>query len=135
MPPDPRMDRETDFRVRRWANVIVLVASAYALAGSWLSSPEVMVDTGEVAVDGWLWGVYVGAGLAGFTAVFSAVRWPFLGKVLTALAGLTVLMGFFALRRVTLFAALSLGLTAAAFFLATGFMGAMPTPEEEGKRR
>lgn len=125
-------------RGRRWTNVVVLVASAWALAASmWGWTPETMESGARdlVTNDSLLVGAYALAGTLGFVAVFTALRLPALSKALTALAGLLLLSGFLVLRSVDPVAVLSLGLTGIALLAAAPFMGPMPTPEEEGKHR
>lgn len=121
----------------RWADVVVIIASVYAFASAIWSPPELFTGGGgwEVRQEMWLWGAYALGGLIGIAAVFVALRWPDLARVMVAVAGLVVLSGLFALYRVTTLALVSLGLTGLVLLVTAPFMGRMPTPEEEGKRR
>lgn len=122
---------------RRWADIIVIAAAAYAFgAALWFPPEMISGDGGEaVAFGGWLWTAYALGGAIGLASVFVAIKLPKIARGMVALAGLLVLSGFFALRQVTFVAVLSLGLTGLALLAATPFMGRMPTPEEEGKSR
>lgn len=102
----------------------------------WGAPAEAVEAGGElVANEGWLASAYALAGTCGFLAVLAALRVAWLAKVLTGVAGVLVLSGFFAFRTVTALAALSLGVTGLAFLAAAPFMGPMPTPEDEGRHR
>lgn len=112
--------------------MVALVISAYALAaGAWGTGPEAMEEPGGVVGEGWLGLAYVLAGVAGFAGVFTAPRWPGLGRGLTGLAGLLLLSGLLAMREMTLVAVVSLGITGLALLGAAYWMGPMPTPGEE----
>jgi hypothetical protein len=121
----------------RWTNVVVLVVSVYLLASSVWHPPE-MVEQG-VQSPGvypiWLTVAYVLAGVAGISAVFLSIKRRWLGRALTALAGVLILSGFLAVRNVTPLALISMGVSALALLIASFFMGPMPTPEQEGLRR
>lgn len=123
-------------RRRRWANVVVILASAYALAAATHASPPESVASlarDLVAAQGWLWGAYALGGICGFAAVFGSVRWPRLGRPLALAAGLLVLSGFLAVEELTPLTLLSIGLTGVALLAAGIFMGPMPGPEEEAR--
>lgn len=124
-------------RRRRWAVVVVIIASVYAFAAAIWFPPEVISGGGsrEVRSEAWLWAAYALGGVLGLVGVFVALRWPALARGVVAVAGLLVLSGFFALRQITPLALVSLGLTGLALLVAAPFVGPMPTPEEEGKRR
>jgi hypothetical protein len=55
--------------------------------------------------------------------------------MMVAAGGIAMLSAFGALQEVTLFAALSIGLTGLTLLVGAWFVGPMPTPEDEGKRR
>lgn len=122
---------------RRWADVVVIVASMYALlSAGW--APLELLDSGEgyeVSNSAGLWWVYALGGALGIAALATARRWTGLAKGLAAAGGIAILAGFLMLDRVTVFAALSLGGTGLALLGAAPFVGPMPTPEEEGKSR
>ena len=122
---------------RRWADVVVIVASVYSiLSAGW--APLELLDGGrgtEVAESQGLWWSYALGGALGLIALWVSRRSPALAKGLTAAAGLAVLAGFFTLRDLTPFAAISIGGTGLALLAASFFVGPMPTPEDEGKSR
>lgn len=122
---------------RRWADVLVIVASVYALlSAGW--APLELLDSGEgyeVADSAGLWWIYALGGALGIAALAASRRWTALAKALSAAGGVVILGGFFTLETVTVFAALSLGLTGLALLAAAPFVGPMPSPEEEGKSR
>jgi hypothetical protein len=131
------MRRSRARRYRR-TNVVVLAISVYALAASIWVPPELMAEGPRATVLNpmWLrWGAYGAGGVSGLAAVFLSVRYPGLGRVLTLVAGVLLLSGFLALARATPLAVASLGLTGLALVVASGFMGPMPTPEQEGMPR
>jgi len=127
----------TRARHYRWANVAVLVVSAYALAASQWGVPEHTLrdPPGSILVERWLWLAYLLSGILGFASVFTAIWRRWLGRVLAGLGGVVALSGFLALREFTLLALISLGVVAATLLAAAIFMGPMPTPEQEGLRR
>jgi hypothetical protein len=123
-------------RRRLWADVLLIVASVYALgAAIWVPPEIVSGGAEEVSVPGWLQGAYALAGIIGIAALFIAHRWRVIARLLVPIAGLVLLAGFFALREITVLSVVSLGLPALAMLVAAGFVGPMPTPEEEGKPR
>lgn len=124
---------KTHLRRRRWADIVVIIASAYALsAASWF--PPELAEGGvneAVRFPAWLWMAYLAAGLLGFAGVFAASRWTALGKGLVALAGLIMLGSFLTMARITTLAVLSIGGTGLALLVAAVFVGPMPSPREE----
>jgi len=124
-------------RRRRWADVVVIVASLYSIASSFWAPLELLTggSGSEVADEGGLWWSYAIGGALGLFALALSRKNPPLAKGLTAAAGLAVLAGFLTLDELTPFAALSIGVTGAALLTAAPFVGPMPSPEDEGKRR
>lgn len=123
-------------RRRRWVNIVVIVAAAYALAAATHASPPESVEglsRDLVAAQGWLWAAYALGGILGFAAVFSSVRWPRLGRPLALAAGLVVLSGFLTVETFTPLTVLSIGATGVALLAAGAFMGPMPSPQEEAR--
>lgn len=120
-------------RRRRWADVVVLVASAYALSAAAWFPPELAAGGTNEAVRApqWLWIAYTAAGVLGFAAVFVASRATIPARIMTAGAGIIMLASFLAMATVTTLAVLSIGGTALALLLAAPFVGAMPSPREE----
>ena len=128
----------TETKRRRWADVVVIVASLYAFMSSFWAPLELLTGGAgrEVAEQQGLWWSYAIGGVLGLVALFFAHRGKSgIAKVLAALAGLAVLSGFFTLDDLTLFATISMGLTGIALLAAAPFIGPMPSPEEEGKSR
>ena len=122
---------------RRWADVVVIVASLYAFMSALWAPLELLTGGAgrEVADDQGMWWSYAVGGVLGLIALFFAHRNAPIAKGLTAAAGLAVLAGFLTLDNLTAFAALSIGVTGVALLVASPFVGRMPTPEEEGKSR
>ncbi len=122
---------------RRWADVVVIVASLYSFMSSFWAPLELLTGGGggEVADEQALWWTYALGGLLGFGALALSRRNPAFAKALTAAAGLAVLAGFFTLDNLTPFATVSIGVTGVALLAASPFVGPMPTPEDEGKSR
>jgi len=121
----------------RWANIAVLVVSAYALAASQWGVPEHTLQdpASAIRVESWLWLAYLLSGVLGFASVFTSAWRPGLGRVLVGLGGVTALSGLLALSEFTLLAVVSLGVVGATLLSAVFFLGPMPTPEQEGLRR
>jgi len=130
------VDRGTARR-HRWADIVLIVASVYAVLAAMWSPLELLSGGGggEVRSSELLWVSYALGGALGLAAVFLARRSAGVAKVLAGLGGLAVLSGFLSLGEITLLALLSLGLTGVAMLVSAPFVGPMPSPEEEGKRR
>ena len=123
---------------RRWADVVVIVASLYAFMSSFWAPLELLTggEGREVADDQGLWWSYALGGVLGLIALFFAHRGKSgLAKILTAAAGISVLAGFLTLDDLTPFATISIGLTGLGLLAAAPFVGPMPAPEDEGKSR
>lgn len=122
---------------RRWADVVLIVVSLYCvLSAGWAPLELLTGGAGtEVAESQGLWWSYALGGILGLAALAVSRRWPPVAKGLAAAAGLAVLAGFLTLDRLTLFAALSIGGSGLALLAAAPFVGPMPSPEDEGKRR
>lgn len=128
----------TEAKRRRWADVVVIVASLYAFMSSFWAPLELLTggEGREVAEQQGLWWSYAIGGVLGLVALFFAHRRKSgVAKVLAAAAGIAVLSGFFMLDDLTLFATISIGATGLALLGASPFIGPMPSPEEEGKSR
>ena len=123
---------------RRWADVVVIVASLYSFMSAMWAPLELLTGGAgrEVAETQGLWWSYAVGGVLGLAALFFAHRgMSGIAKGLTAAAGLAVLAGFVTLDDLTLFAALSIGVTGIALLAAAPFVGPMPSPEDEGRSR
>ena len=125
--------RSGTLKRRRWADILALVASAYALSAAAWFPPELVAGGTNNAVEApaWLWIAYATAGILGFIGVFAASKSAVLGKVLVAAAGLIMLASFVAMASVTTLAVLSIGGTGLALLIAAAFVGPMPSPREE----
>ena len=125
--------RSDTLKRRRWADIVVLVAAAYALSAAAWFPPELAAGgTNEaVAAPAWLWIAYASAGILGFIGVFAASKSVVLGKILVAAAGLIMLGSFLTMASVTTLAVLSIGGTGLALLIGAAFVGPMPSPREE----
>jgi hypothetical protein len=124
-------------RRRRWADILVLIAAVYAFLSAFWSPLELVLggDGYEVDNSGWLMGSYALAGILGISGVLMAVKNATVGRIMVALGGVAMLSAFGALQEITPFAALSIGLSGLVLLAGAYFVGPMPTPEDEGKRR
>ncbi|HEX6938726.1 MAG TPA: hypothetical protein VF158_04895 [Longimicrobiales bacterium] len=122
---------------RRWADVLVIVVGVYALIlslyGGILGRPGAVAL--QVADPGWYFAATGLAGVLALASVLVALRSRMFGRALSAAAGVVLLSGLFAVTSIDLAAVIELLLPAALLFAATPFLGAMPAPEEEGRRR
>lgn len=134
---EPRTADHSHAARRRWADVVVIVAALYVfLAAVW--SPPELISRGEgheVGSTNWLFIAYGLGGSLGLAGLLAAQRHTLTGRILVGLGGLLVLSGFAAMREVTLLAAISIGGSGLAMLIAAPFVGAMPSPEEEGRTR
>lgn len=124
-------------RARRWASIVAIVASVYALLAAVWVPPEFFTggDAGEVGHSTWLIIAYALAAALGLGGVLTAQRNAGLARLMVAAAGIILLSGFLAMRQVTALALVSIGLTGLMLIGSAVFLGAMPSPEEEGKAR
>lgn len=122
---------------RRWADVVLIVASLYSFMSAFWAPLELLTGGGggEVADSQALWWTYALGGVLGLAALAMSRKHAGFAKGLTAAAGLAVLAGFFTLDDLTPFATLSIGGTGVALLAAAPFVGPMPSPEDEGKSR
>ena len=116
---------------RRWADVVVAFAGAYALAFAAWFPPELPAESTTVISQVGIWVTYAVSGGLGLAALFVAMKWPRVARAMVVAAGVIMLLSFFTLGEVTLLAVLSIGGTGAAFLLASPFVGDMPSPAEE----
>lgn len=120
---------------RRWADVVIIIASAYALsAATWV--PSEWVSGGDVPGAGapateWLWAAYMIGGVLGFASLFISLERPTVARVVAAVGGLAVLGGFFVLRGRAVPALVSLGVTGVALLVAGVFMRGAPAPDQD----
>ncbi|HEX7118071.1 MAG TPA: hypothetical protein VF212_04750 [Longimicrobiales bacterium] len=129
--------RRGQLKRRRWADVLVIVVGVYALImagyGGMLGRPAPVAT--RVDAPGWFAAALGMAGTCAIASVLVALRNTLLARVLCAAAGVLLLSTIFALESVDARAVVDLILPALALFVATPFLGAMPSPEEEGRRR
>jgi hypothetical protein len=118
---------------RRWADIVVIAASAYAIAAATQMPLELATADVDEAVRFALWlpTAYALGGALGMASIFVALRWPGPARVVLVIAALLLISGLLALERFALLPVLSLGLPAVAMLAAAPFMGTMPRPEEE----
>lgn len=131
-------DDSTQARRPQWPDIVIAIASAFALsAATWL--PREMIAGGGAglgtAAEQWLWAAYTIGGVLGFIGLFVAVKRRAIARGIVVAAGLVVLGGFFALQRPTALAISSLVATGLALLASAPFLGATPPREEEIKRR
>lgn len=122
---------------RHWVTLLVIVASLYALAFAIWSPPAAAgPEAGAEARDvgAWWWIQVVGGGL-GLASVLVALRRATLARGMLAVAGVVLILGVFTFGELSWVPLVTLALPGAAMLLAAPFMGAMPTPEDEGKPR
>jgi hypothetical protein len=129
------MDRRTEAKRRRWADVVVIVAALYVfLAAIWSPPALGPAEAAEQAYHGWWWWAHAAGGFLALLSVPLATRQPMLGKGLAGLAGVIMLAGLFAFSGLTWLSIRALGIPGLAVLMAAPFMGPMPSPEEEGAR-
>jgi peptidoglycan/LPS O-acetylase OafA/YrhL len=132
------VDRRTEMRRRRWADVVMIVAALYAfLAAIWappgLGPAEAAADAPDHGT--WWWAHAIGGSLA-LASVFVALRSTILARILGGLGGLVLLAGLLAFDGIGWLAIRTLVIPAVLILLATPFIGPMPTrAEEEGSVR
>ncbi len=135
--PQPTPERKSRARHRRWASVVAIVAGVYAfglavwapgLAGGQASGNVVREQT-------WWWAASGLAGVLALAAVILSLRSQLLGRVLLALGGVVLLTALFAFRVFGALAVVGVILPALVMLGTAPFLGPMPTPEEEGRRR
>lgn len=119
---------------RRWADIVVAFAGAYALAFAAWFPPELPAESTSVLSEVGIWVTYAVAGVLGLTSIFVAMKWPRLARIMVVAAGVIMLLSFFTLANVTLLAVLSIGGTGLAFLAASPFVGDMPSPAEERRQ-
>ena len=125
------MKRTGSVKKRHWANVAVIIAGMFALLWGLWRPPAAGPQVDEVS----LWGTQVLGGALGVAAPLIALKSGMLAKVSAGAGGLILLAGMLAVGSITLNPILTTVLPALVLLAAAPFMGAMPTPEEEGQRR
>jgi hypothetical protein len=130
-------DRVTRAKRRRWADVLIIVASVYALLAVVWSPPELYSggDAAEIGSTDWLIASYTIGAVLGLGALLAGQKWTVLGRILAGVAGLVVLSGLLSFRELTALGLLSMGGTGLALLIAAPFMGPMPAPFEEKRVR
>jgi hypothetical protein len=127
----------TEAKRRRWADLAVIVTGVVStLLAFFTPQGAAPVTAAEAVIDQqlWWWSHALGGPLA-IAAVLLAQRSRFLARLLLAGAGLALLAGLFGFRRIEAGALLLTVVPALVFFAAIPFLGRMPSPEEEGRRR
>lgn len=119
-------------RRRRWADVAVIAASAFAIVWAIWVYPRSGPGVNEGTLQ---WTHFVGGAL-GFASIFVALRSVWLARALLLVGGIVLVVGF-----VTGFntpsghGVVTMLLPAIVLLAMVPFVGPMPTPEEEGMRR
>lgn len=130
-------DWKTDAKRRRWANLVVILTSVYVILLAVWAPPG--LGPAEAAADvanfGLWWWVHAIAGATGIGSVFLANRSRVGGRIAVIAAGVILLIGLFAFDRINWMAVRTLIIPAILLLGAAPFLGAMPSPEQEGKRR
>jgi hypothetical protein len=131
------VDRRTEAKRRRWADVVIIVAGLYVwLAAIWappaIGPREAAV---EAAQHGTWWWVHAIGGSLALASVFVAMKSVLLARVMAGVAGIVLLAGLLAFDHIGWLAVRALVIPAVLILLATPFLGPMPTPEEEGMTR
>lgn len=129
--------RREQARRRRWADVAIIAAGLYSFLLSMFSPQLIWPEEAARAVraEGWWWAGSGAAGALAVTAVLVALRSTALARALTALAGVILLATLLAFERIGWVAWITLILPAIVLLGAAPFVGPMPAPEEEGRRR
>ncbi|HET9986579.1 MAG TPA: hypothetical protein VFQ38_23580 [Longimicrobiales bacterium] len=125
-------------RRRRWADLVVIVAGVYAIATTAWSPAEFFSGgtSHEVAREtNWVFAAHVAGGGLALLGLAVAFRDTTVARVLVALGGLLYLSTLLTLVQFPLGAVLSIVVPSLMMLAAAPFVGPMPSPEEEGRRR
>lgn len=132
----PTAEERKGARRRHWITLLVIVTSVYALAFA-IWSPPAATGPGEPeALDAtlWWWAHLIGGGL-GLGAVLLNLWRTLPARIVLGLGGLTLLAGSLLFQRFDWLVIVALLLPGLIMLAAAPFLGAMPTPEEEGQAR
>jgi hypothetical protein len=131
------VDRQTAAKRRRWADVVIILASLYAMlaatfAPTGLGSPPAVAEAADHGM--WWWAHAIGGTLA-LSSVFVAMKSVVVARLLAGAGGVVLLAGVGAFGGINWLAIRTLVIPALLILAATPFLGPMPSPEEEGQRR
>jgi hypothetical protein len=131
------VDRQTAAKRRRWADVVIILASLYAVlaatfAPAGLGSPPAVAEAADHGM--WWWAHAIGGTLA-LSSVFVAMKSVALARLLAGAGAVVLLGGVGAFGGINWLAIRTLVIPALLILAATPFLGPMPSPEEEGQRR
>jgi hypothetical protein len=131
------VERRTEARRRRWADVVLIVAGLYVfLAAVWAPpahGPEAAMA--EAADHGTWWWVHAIGGFLALFAVPVAMKNVLIARLMAGVAGVVLLAGLLAFDTIGWLAIRSLLIPAVLILMAAPFVGPMPSPEEEGSTR
>lgn len=131
------VDRRTEAKRRRWADLVVILTSVYVILLAVWAPPG--MGPAEAAADvsnfGQWWWVTAISGALGIGSVFLANRSRVLGRIAVIAAGIILLTGLFAFDPINWMAVRTIIIPAILLLGAAPFVGPMPSPEQEGKRR
>ncbi len=117
-------------RRRRWADVVVIAASCFAIGWAIWMPPQI-----EGAAHATWWTAHGVGGALGLVSLVVVMRSLMIGRVVLAAGGIALLFGLTAFETFRWHAIVFLLLPGLAMLAAVPFFGPMPTPEEEGKTR
>jgi hypothetical protein len=131
------VERRTEAKRRRWADVVLIVAGLYVFLAAVWSPPAQGPETAmtEATDHGtWWWVLAIGGSLALF-AVPVAMKNVLIARLMAGVAAVVLLAGLLAFDTIGWLAIRSLLIPAILILIAAPFMGPMPSPEEEGSHR
>jgi hypothetical protein len=124
-------------RHRRWADVVVIFTGVYSLLFA-IYAPQLAVPGARAmfpVAPGLWWVLYVIAGPMALLALLVAFRSVTAARLMVAVAGALLLSGVALFPGIGTTVTITLIVPGALLLLASPFVGPMPTPEEEGRRR
>lgn len=124
-------------RRRRWADVVVILAGIFVFAFAiWFPPVGEAEQAGEgVRDEGAWWWVHAIGGALAVASLFVTFKSARAAKLMVGAAGLILLGGLLVFRQLGWVSLVTVGLPGVLLLIAAPFVGPMPTPEEEGKRR
>jgi purine-cytosine permease-like protein len=131
------VERRTEAKRRRWADVVLIVAGLYVFLAALWSPPAQGPETAmaEAADHGTWWWVLAIAGFLALFAVPVAMKNVLIARLMAGVAGVVLLAGLLAFDTIGWLAIRSLLIPAVLILIAAPFVGPMPSPEEEGSPR
>jgi hypothetical protein len=130
------VDRRTEAKRRRWADVVLIVAGLFVFLAAIWSPPGLGPDEATRQADHGIW--WYATAIGGFltlAAVVVAQKVPIAGRIMAGVAGVVLIAGMFAFAEINWVAIRMLAIPGLLILVAAPFVGPMPSPEEEGTRR